>query len=95
MYGGGLGGIYGGGLYGMYGGGLGGIYGGGLYGMYGGGLGGIYGLTSPFGIQNMFYSINTGTGVDYQIPFMQIAPLLGMTSLYNDLFPGLFTIPTE
>ncbi|MGA1874098.1 MAG: hypothetical protein ACMUIA_00660 [bacterium] len=101
----GLGGLYGGlyggsgGLYGgLYGGlglyGMGGLYGGlmgmmgGLYGMYGGLYGG--GLTSPFGLQNMYYSINTGSGLNYQVPFLQIAPLLGMAGMYNSLFPSLF-----
>ncbi len=47
---------------------------------------------NPFGIQNIFYTIDTGTDLNYQIPFMQIAPLLGITSLYNSLFPELFTL---
>ena len=74
------------------------------YGLYGGlsglGIGGInpYMLSlyanaraNPFGIQNIYYTIDTGTDVNYQIPFLQIAPLLGITSLYNNLFPDLFT----
>ncbi|MGA1795385.1 MAG: hypothetical protein ACMUIL_05930 [bacterium] len=56
----GLGGLYGGGLYGMYGlGGLGGMYGLGglssLYGMYGlGGLGGMYGLGGLSSLYGMY-----------------------------------------
>ena len=89
-------GLYGGGLYGglsslLYGG----LYGGGLYGgysgLYGGISGGLYGsLYSPFGLQNMYYSIDTGTGLSYQVPFFQIAPLLGVAGLYNNLFPSVF-----
>lgn len=99
---GGYSGLYGG-LYGSYGGLYGGLYGmyggyGGLYGMYGsgyyGGLyGGLYGATSlysPFSLQNMYYPVETGTGLTYQIPFMQIAPLLGVAGMYNSLFPNLF-----
>ena len=48
-------------------------------------------MANPFGIQNIYYTIDTGTDVNYQIPFIQIAPLLGITSLYNNLFPDLFT----
>ena len=59
---------------------------GGLYGMYGG----LYGNYSPFGLQNMYYNIGTGTGLSYQVPFMQIAPMLGVAGLYNSLFPSLF-----
>ncbi|MGA1874553.1 MAG: hypothetical protein ACMUIA_02990 [bacterium] len=95
LYGGLMGGLYGGlygglmgGLYGMYGGGLYGMYGGGLYGMYGGGLYG--GLYSPFGLQNMYYEVDTGSGLSYQVPFLQIAPLLGVAGMYNALFPSLF-----
>jgi len=59
-----------------------------------GGMGGIYGGSygnySPFGLQNMYYNIGTGTGLSYQVPFMQIAPLLGVAGLYNSLFPSLF-----
>ena len=101
----GLVGTYGGGLYGggLYGGGLygGGLYGGGLYGggLYGGFYGGLCGISNPFGVQNLYYPIDTGTGLSYQVPFLQIAPYLGMASLYNQLFPNLFdyssTIPTE
>ena len=102
LYGGGLygGGLYGGGLYGggLYGGGLygGGLYGGGLYGggLYGGGWGSLYSWTNPFGIQNLYYPIDTGTGLNYQVPFVQIAPYLGMASLYNQLFPNLFNSST-
>jgi len=87
-------GLYGiGGLYGLsssYG--IGGLYGlGSLYGMSGlYGLGGLYGGYSPFGLQNMYYNIGTGTGLNYQVPFLQIAPLLGVAGLYNSLFPSLF-----
>jgi len=91
LYGGGL---YGGGLYGgLYGGGLyGGLYGGSYASLYGGGLyGGLYGsTTNPFGLQNMYYTIQTGSGLSYQVPFLQIAPLLGVAGLYNNLFPSLF-----
>jgi len=88
---GGYGGLYGssllGGLYGGYGGLLGGLYGGGL-------LGGLYGgyssFASPFGAQNLYYPVETTGGLTYQVPFMQIAPLLGVASLYNNLFPNLF-----
>ena len=90
------GGLYGGlcGLYGgMYGGLGGGIYGGlygGLYGIYGGMFGMMRGLYNPFSLQNMYYSIDTGSGLGYQVPFLQIAPLIGMAGLYNSLFPNLF-----
>ena len=89
---GGYGGIYGG--LGLYGGLMGGLYGG--YGGLYGGYGGLYGssLYSPFGLQNMYYTIDTGTGLNYQVPFMQIAPLLGVGGLYNSLFPSLFN-PTS
>jgi hypothetical protein len=99
LYGGGLyGGLYGGLMGGLYGGGLyGGMYGmmGGLYGMYGGMYGGgmygmMGGLYSPFGLQNMYYSVDTGTGLSYQVPFLQIAPMLGVAGMYNALFPSLF-----
>ncbi|MGA1843753.1 MAG: hypothetical protein ACMUIS_04240 [bacterium] len=102
-YGGLLGGLYGGyggllGGYGGYGGLLGGLYGGygGLLGGYGGlmgGYGGLYGgssLYSPFGYQNLYYPVETTGGLTYQVPFLQIAPLLGVAGLYNQLFPGLF-----
>ena len=97
LYSGLYGGLYGGGTYKglsslLYGGGLfGGLYGG-LYGGLGGLYGGFYGggLSSPFGLQNMYYSIDTGTGLSYQVPFFQIAPLLGVAGLYNNLFPNLF-----
>jgi len=97
-------------LYGLYGGlyGGAGLYGGlysslysslygGLYSsLYGGLYGSLYGggLTSPFGLQNMYYPVNTGTGLNYQVPFLQIAPLLGVAGLYNNLFPGLFSSGT-
>jgi hypothetical protein len=98
MYGGLMGGLYG---SSMYGGLMGGLYGssmyGGLYGssMYGGMMGGQYGSSmyagmNPFSLQNMYYPIETGSGLTYQVPFLQIAPLLGMAGLYNSLFPGLF-----
>jgi hypothetical protein len=91
MYGGGLYGMMGG-LYGMYGM-MGGLYGG-MYGMMGGLYGGMYGmmggLYSPFGLQNMYYSVDTGTGLSYQVPFLQIAPMLGVAGMYNALFPSLF-----
>ena len=99
------GGYYGSSLYGGYGGLLGGLYGGygglygssllgGLYGGYGGLLGGLYGgyssFASPFGVNNLYYPVETTGGLTYQVPFLQIAPLLGVASLYNDLFPNLF-----
>ena|GEM_PF-927156 len=97
---GGLYGLYGmglyGGLYGLYGMGLyGGLYGGyglysGLYGLYGGLYGGIM---SPFGLQNMYFTIDTGSGLTYQVPFLQIAPFLGIAGLYTSLFPYLFNPP--
>ena len=70
----------------------GGLYGG-LYGMYGGLYGSIYGMGgyNPFGLQNMYYTIQTGTGLSYQVPFLQIAPMLGMAGLYDSLFPSLFS----
>jgi len=88
---GGYGGLYGG----LYGGSYGGLYGGISSSLYGGGLyGGLYGgfssMYNPFGLQNMYYSINTGTGLSYQVPFMQIAPRLGGAGLYNNLFPNIF-----
>ncbi|MGA1797036.1 MAG: hypothetical protein ACMUIL_14390 [bacterium] len=102
-YGGLLGGYGGlmGGLYGGYGGLLGGYGGyGGLLGGYGGLMGGLYGgygglyggssLYSPFGYQNLYYPVQTTGGLTYQVPFLQIAPLLGVAGLYNQLFPGLF-----
>jgi len=99
LYGGlgGYGGMYGSSMYGgmmggMYGGMMGGMYGGMMGGMYGGMMGGMYGSSySPFGLQNMYYTIDTGTGLSYQVPFMQIAPLLGVGGLYNSLFPSLFS----
>jgi len=97
-YGGSLygGGYYGSSLYGgsLYGGGYygGSLYGGGLYGssLYGGGWGGLSSWSSPFGMQNLYYPIETGTGLNFQIPFVQIAPYLGMASFYNQIFPNLF-----
>ncbi len=94
MYGGMYGGLYGvapySSMYGMYG-----MYGGlyGMYGGYGGLYGGLYGassLYSPFSLQNMYYPVETGTGLTYQIPFLQIAPMLGIAGMYNSLFPNLF-----
>jgi len=95
MYGGygGLSSMYGGygGLSSMYGGMYGGMMGGMYGGMYGGMMGGMMGgMYNPFGLQNMYYPIDTGTGLSYQVPFMQIAPLLGMAGLYNNLFPNMF-----
>lgn len=79
-----------GGLYGssMYGGLMGGLYGSSIYGgLYGSSM---YAGMSPFSLQNMYYPIETGSGLTYQVPFLQIAPMLGMAGLYNSLFPGLF-----
>jgi len=106
---GGLMGMYGGygmmGLYGGYGlmGGLMGLYGGyglmgGMMGMYGGY--GMMGMYSPFSYYNMYYPVQTSGGLTYQVPFLQIAPLLGIAGLYNQLFPNLFNpqpvnIPTS
>jgi hypothetical protein len=103
-YGGLYGGLYGGygGLLGGYGGLLGGYGGllggyGGLLGGYGGllgGYGGYYGgyssLYSPFSYNNLYYPVQTTGGLTYQVPFLQIAPLLGIAGLYNQLFPNLF-----
>jgi hypothetical protein len=97
MYGmmGGLYGMYGmmGGLYGMYGGMMGGMMGG-LYGMYGGMMGGMYGgmmgMYGPFSIANMYYPVETGSGLTYQLPFMMALPYIGMSGLYKQLFPSLF-----
>ena len=62
---------------------------GGMGGM--GGLNSMYSsLNSPFGMQNMYYSIDTGTVLNYQVPFLQIAPYLGMAGLYSNLFPSLY-----
>ena len=94
LLGGGYGGLMGmyGGLMGMYGG-LMGMYGG-MMGMYGGMMGmygGMYGSSmSPFSYNNLYYPVQTTGGLSYQVPFMQIAPLLGMAGLYNQLFPNLF-----
>jgi len=96
------GGLYGGygGLMGLYGGygGLMGLYGGygGLMGLYGGYYGSLY---SPFSFYNLYYPVQTAGGLTYQVPFLQIAPLLGIAGLYNQLFPNLFnpqalTIPS-
>ncbi|MEW5804818.1 MAG: hypothetical protein AB1847_22245, partial [bacterium] len=99
LYGGyyGTSGLYGGyyGTSGLYGGLYGGYYG--TSGLYGGYYGGPYGVGSPFGVNNLYYTIDTGTGLNYQVPFMQIAPLLGVAGLYNQLFPTLFdsTTPTS
>lgn len=59
------------------------MYGMGMYGL----MGGSY---SPFSLQNMYLSIGAGSGLNYQIPFLQGAPLLGVAGLYNSLFPNLF-----
>lgn len=90
-YGGLMGGLYGGygGLLGGYGGLMGGLYGG-LMGGYGGLMGGYGSMYSPFSVSNMYYPVQTTGGLSYQVPFMQIAPLLGMAGLYNQLFPNLF-----
>jgi hypothetical protein len=89
-YGGLLGGLYGGygGLMGMYGG-LMGMYGG-LMGMYGGMMGMYGSMYSPFSYNNLYYPVSTTGGLTYQVPFLQIAPLLGIAGLYNQLFPNLF-----
>ena len=50
------------------------------------GLGGF----SPFSLSNLFYPIQTSAGLSYQIPYLQLAPLLGVGGLYNQLFPSLF-----
>jgi hypothetical protein len=103
LYGGGYGGLLGGyssllggyggllGGYGLYGGLMGGLYGGllGGYGGYGGLYGG-YGGYSPFSYNNLYYPVQTTGGMTYQVPFLQIAPLLGIAGLYNQLFPNLF-----
>jgi len=86
-----MGGLYGmgmmGGMYGMYGMGM----MGGMYGMYGMGMmGGMYGMGGPFSIYNMYYPVDTGTGLTYQLPFMTALPYIGMSSLYSQLFPNLF-----
>jgi hypothetical protein len=52
------------------------------------GYGSMFG--SPFGVQNLYYPVEGIGGLTYQVPFMQIAPLLGVASLYNQLFPNLF-----
>lgn len=86
----GMGGMMGG-MYGM-GGMMGGMYGmgmmGGMYGM--GMMGGMYGMGGPFSIYNMYYPVDTGTGLTYQLPFMMALPYIGMSSLYSQLFPNLF-----
>ncbi|MBN2373858.1 hypothetical protein JXL19_08740 [bacterium] len=100
-YGGLYGSSYYGGLYGGYGGLLGGYGGllggyGGLLGGYGGLYGGLYGGSyggygySPFSYSNLYYPVSTAGGLTYQVPFLQIAPLLGVAGLYNQLFPNLF-----
>jgi len=81
MYGGLMGGMYGMGGLGMMGGMMGGL------GMYGGMMGGMY---SPFSIANMYYPVETGTGLTYQLPFMMALPYIGMSGLYSQLFPNLF-----
>jgi hypothetical protein len=88
-YGGLLGGYYGG--YGLMGGLYGGLLGG--YGLMGGlyGMMGMYGgMYSPFSYYNLYYPVQTTGGLTYQVPFLQIAPLLGIAGLYNQLFPNLF-----
>ena len=91
LYGAGLGGLYGG----MYGLGLGGL---GLYGgmlglsslsLLGGGVGGLSSLMSPFSLANLFYPVSSGGDLSFQIPYLQMAPLLGVAGLYNQLFPYL------
>ena len=67
--------------------GMGGMMGG-LYGM--GMMGGMYGMGGPFSIYNMYYPVDTGTGLTYQLPFMMALPYIGMSSLYSQLFPNLF-----
>jgi hypothetical protein len=57
-----------------------------MYGMYGM-LGGMYG---PFSIYNMYYPVDTGAGLTYQLPFMMALPYIGMSKLYGQLFPNLF-----
>ena len=47
-------------------------------------------LGSAFGLQNLFYTISSPGGVEYQVPFLQIAPTLGISSLYGQLFPSIF-----
>jgi hypothetical protein len=89
------GGLYGGlssglGLYGGYGGLMGGLYGGLMGGLMGGLYGGASSMYSPFGAQNLYYPVSTTGGLTYQVPFMQIAPMLGIAGLYNQLFPNLF-----
>jgi len=94
-YGGLLGGyssLYGG-LLGGYGGLLGG-YGGLMGGLYGGLMGGYGSMYSPFSYRNLYYPVQTTGGLTYQVPFLQIAPLLGIAGLYNQLFPNLFN-PTQ
>jgi len=66
-----------------------GMYGG-MMGMYGGMMGMYGGMMSPFSFYNMYYPVQTGGGLTYQVPFLQIAPLLGVAGLYNQLFPNLF-----
>jgi len=92
LYGGLYGGLLGG--YGLYGGLYGGLLGGygGLYGGLLGGYGGLYGGYgySPFSYYNLYYPVQTAGGLTYQVPFLQIAPLLGVAGLYNQLFPNLF-----
>ncbi|MGA1863474.1 MAG: hypothetical protein ACMUHX_00265 [bacterium] len=91
---GGYGGLYGGllggysSLMGLYGGLLGGY--GGLLGGYGGYYGGYSSMYSPFSYSNLYYPVQTTGGLTYQVPFLQIAPLLGIAGLYNQLFPNLF-----
>ena len=75
----------------------------GLGGLYGGAsmltdpyaLGGTSSLSNPFGLQNLYYTITTPGGVQFQIPFLEIASTLGAGSLYNQLFPSLFNPQTS
>ena len=55
----------------------------GMMGMYGG-------IMSPFSFRNLYYSVETSGGLTYQVPFLQISPLLGIAGLYKQLFPSLF-----
>jgi hypothetical protein len=62
-----------------------------LYGL--GGLGAYSGLGgySPFSLSNLYYPVQTtAAGLSYQIPYLQLAPLLGVSGLYSQLFPYLF-----
>ena len=52
-------------------------------------LSGLY-SASPFSLSNLFFPVDTSSGLSYQLPYLQIAPLLGVSGLYNQLFPYLF-----